>query len=216
MTISVVVVIVFLLGLWRYNNSLPEGLFAGTLWISASALVFLFIISWHRGSFVPQPVIHHAFTIVLALIAFVVGGLIWWPSLHVGDFLGSLNVCLFAFGAVLAIMNGLGLFASLFIDRSIRAERVKFAVLSFTFLLLLAAFTSLLRDFHRVRSCDREGCPKAKEVTAWSPIKSIEERPTVRKRRSPGTSRPNGSITRTALIRTSRCRCLSSRRRAAA
>ena len=50
----------------------------------------------------------------------------------------------------------------LFIDRSIRAERVKFAVLSFTFLLLLAAFTSLLRDFHRVRSCEREGCQKPK------------------------------------------------------
>ena len=153
-TISVVLVIVFLLGLWRYNDSLPEGLFPGTLWISASALVFLIIISWLRGPFAPQPVIHHAFTIVLALIAFVVGGLIWWPSLHVGDFLGSLNVCLFAFGAVLAIMNGLGLFASLFIDRSVRAERVKFAVLSLTFLLLLAAFTSPLRHFHRVRSCD--------------------------------------------------------------
>jgi hypothetical protein len=73
MTISVVVVIVFLLGLWRYNDSLPEGLFPGTLWISASALVFLFFISWHRGSFVPHRRIHHAFTIVLALIAFVVG-----------------------------------------------------------------------------------------------------------------------------------------------
>ena len=179
-TISVVLVIVFLLGLWRYNDSLPEGLFPGTLWISASALVFLIIISWLRGPFAPQPVIHHAFTIVLALIAFVVGGLIWWPSLHVGDFLGSLNVCLFAFGAVLAIMNGLGLFASLFIDRSVRAERVKFAVLSLTFLLLLAAFTSPLRHFHRVRSCDTEDCRKVEKSTAWSPIKSIEERPTVR------------------------------------
>jgi len=180
MTISVVLVIVFLLGLWRYNESLPKGLFLGTLWISASAFVFLFIISLHRRSLVQQPVSHHAFTIVLALIAFFVGGLIWWSPIHVGDFLGSLNICLFAFGAVLALLNGLGWFASFFIDRSIRAERVKFAVLSFTFLLLLAAFTSLLRDFHRVRSCDREGCPKAKEVTAWSPIKSIEERPTVR------------------------------------
>ena len=180
MTISVVAVTVFLLGLWHYNNSLPEGLVDGTLWISASAFVFLFIISLHRRSLVPQPLIHHAFTIGLALIAFVVGGLIWWSPIRVGDFLGSLNICLFAFGAVLAIVNGLGLFASLFIDRSIRAERVKFTVLSFTFLLLLAAFTSLLRDFHRVRSCDREGCPKAKEVTAWSPIKSIDERPTVK------------------------------------
>ena len=81
---------------------------------------------------------------------------------------------------MLAILNGLGWFSSIFIDRSIRAERVKFAVLAFTFLLLLAAFTSLLRDFHRVRSCDREGCPKAKEVTAWSPVKGIEQRPTVK------------------------------------
>ena len=180
MTTSVVLVIVFLLGLAYYHESLPEGLVLGTLWISASAFVFLFIISWRRKSLVKQPVSHHTFTIVLALIAFVVGGLIWWSPIHVGDFLGSLNVCLFAFGAVLAIMNGLGWFASFFIDRSIRAERVKFAVLSFTFLLLLAVFTSPLRHFHRVRSCDTEDCRKVEKSTAWSPIKSIEERPTVR------------------------------------
>jgi Patatin-like phospholipase len=174
-------VIIFLLCLLQERESLPEGLFPGTLWISASAFVFLFLISLFRKSSVGEPVISHdAVTIALALIAFVVGGLIWrWP-VGVGDFLGSLNVCFFAFGAALAILNGIGWLAGLFIDRSIKANRVKFAVLSCAFLLLLAAFTSLLRDFHAVRLCEIKTCKPAPQFTGWSPIRHFEERPTVR------------------------------------
>jgi hypothetical protein len=178
--ISLFLVIAFFVGLWLVKESLPEGLFPGTLWISASAFFFLFVISLHRRSFVRQPVNHDTFTIVLALIAVVVGGLIWYWPIRVADFLGSLNVCFFAFGAAIAILNGVGCFAKFFIGRGIIADGGRFAVLSCTFLLLLAGFTSLLRDFHRVRLCAREACPTAPTFTGWSAIRSIEGRPTVR------------------------------------
>jgi len=168
------------LGYACYKEWLPEGLLPGTAWISASAFLYLLGVSWWHGSFVREQINHDLFTLSLALIAIVAAGMIWrWPT-DVGDFLGSLNVCFFAFGAVLAILNGFDGLARFFINRSIKAERVKFAVSSFAFLLLLATLTSFLRDFHRVRLCAVEACPAAPPFTAWSPIKDIDGRPTVR------------------------------------
>lgn len=179
--ISLFLAIALLFGIWYASDHklLPEGLFPATAWISASAFLFLFSISLRHRIFVQDPISHDQFTFILAFIALVVGGLIWYTPTGVGDYLGSLNVCFFAFGAALAILSGFDLFARFFIDRNIRAVRVKFAILSLAFLLLLAALTSFLRDFHRVRLCAMEACSTAPGYADWSPIKTIEERPTV-------------------------------------
>ena len=104
--------------------------------------------------------------------------MIWYSPTGVGDFLGSLNVFFFAFGAVLAMLNLCGWVASFVVDTAIAAERVKFTVSTAVFLLLLAALTSLLRDFHRVRLCAVEACSRAPGGTTWS-IKTPDERPTI-------------------------------------
>jgi hypothetical protein len=158
--ISLLLVIALFSGVWLGKNHLPEGLFAGTFWISASAVCFLLGVSLWNRTFTSAPVNHDGFTVFLALIAIGVGSLIWFSSTMVGDWLGSLNVCLFAFGAALAILNGVGWISKFFIDRRVAVNRVKFAALSLVFLLLLAALTSLLRDFHQVRLCATEVCEK--------------------------------------------------------
>jgi hypothetical protein len=167
------------LGYASYYGKLPEGLLPGTLWISASACAFLVFISIHRSAFSGTPTTHDGLTLVLAGIALFVGALIWYSSIGVGDRLGSLNICFFAFGAALAILNLFGWFSGFFINRKITIERAKFAGSGVAFLLLLAALTSLLRDFHRVRLCAPEPCSSAPAFTGWSPIKTSGDRPTV-------------------------------------
>jgi len=162
-----------------YERTLPEGLLPGTLWISASACFFLVIISIRRRNFSDIPVNHGGLTVGLAIVAILVGALIWWSPTGVGNFMGSLNVCLFAFGASLAILNLFGLVAGGYIDTSIAMERVKFSTSAIAFLLLLAALISVLRDFHRVRLCAVDACSDAPALADWSPIKRPEERPTV-------------------------------------
>ena len=161
------------------EGALPEGLLPGTLWISASACLFLVIISIRRRKFSDTPVSHGGLTVGLAIVAILVGVLIWRSPTGVGDFMGSLNVCLFAFGAALAILNLFGLVAGCYIDTSIAMERVKFSASVIAFLLLLAALISVLRDFHRVRLCAVDACSDAPAFAGWSPIKRPEERPTV-------------------------------------
>jgi hypothetical protein len=182
MSISLSLVIALFSGLYYASSKewLPEGLVPGTAWISASAFVFLLVIIVERRSCVQVLISHDQFSISLALIGLFVGVLIWWSPIVVGDFLGSLNVCFFAFGAALATLNSFGRVARFFIDTSTRAGRVKLAALSFAFLGMLAAGTSLQRDFHRVRLCSTEACSAAPAFTAWSAIKTIEGRPTVK------------------------------------
>jgi hypothetical protein len=179
--VLLLVVIALFLGLWFASSQgwLPEGLFPATCWISASAFFFLLYVSFSRRTFTRTPISHDGLTAILAVIALIVGGVIWYSPILVGDLLGSLNIAFFAFGASLAILNGFGLVAKVFFERRLKADRVKFAALSVAFLLLLAALTSLLRDFHRVRLCATEACSKAPSQ-AWSPIPATEDRPTVR------------------------------------
>jgi hypothetical protein len=160
-------------------DALPEGLLPGTLWISASACTFLVIISIQGRAVSNARLDHRRLTLGLAAVALLVGAAIWFSPTAVGDFLGSLNVCLFAFGAAIAILNLFGLLARQFIDASKAIERLKFAALTIAFLLLLAAFTSVVRDFHRVRLCAIDVCSPAPAFSAWSPIKGPDDRPTV-------------------------------------
>jgi hypothetical protein len=97
----------------------------------------------------------------------------------VGDLLGSLNVCFLAFGAALATLNGIGWIGKFIVDMNVRVERFKFAGGCIAFVLLLAALTSLMRDFHRVRLCAEKDCPPA-AARAWSPIPTVNDRPTIR------------------------------------
>jgi hypothetical protein len=179
--VSGLLVVALFAGLWfaKSYKVLPEGLFAGTCSISASALVFLLGVSLRRANFSTAVLSHDALTIGLAVVAIAMAGFIWYSPTNVGDWLGSLNICFFAFGAVLAILNGFAWLGRFFIDRSVMIERVKFAALSIAFLLLLAALTSLLRDFHAVRLCGAEPCSSAPHA-AWSSIPTVQDRPTVR------------------------------------
>jgi hypothetical protein len=167
------------LAIASYIGTLPEGLLPGTLWISASACTILLIISIRRRTFSATAQGHGGLTVGLALIAFIVGAAIWFTPTGVGDLLGSLNVCLFAFGAALAILNLFGLLASYFIDASSAMERLRCAASAIAFLLLLAALTSAVRDFHRVRLCSIDACSTAPALQGWSPIKTPDDRPTV-------------------------------------
>ncbi|WP_027527490.1 hypothetical protein [Bradyrhizobium sp. Ec3.3] len=163
-----------------YFDALAEGLLPGTLWISASACMFLVFVSIERNTFSAALSSHAGFTIGLAAIAFSVGTAIWYSPTGVGTLLGSLNVCLFGFAASLAVLNLFGLLASCFIDASRAVERVRAAASAIAFLLVLAALNSVLRDFHRVRLCTVEVCSAAPPLKAWSPIKTPSDRPTVR------------------------------------
>jgi hypothetical protein len=180
---SFVLVVAILIGLWWVANRelVPDGLFAGTAWISLSAVIFLGFVSRVRREFDPAPQNHDLLTAGLALFAVVVGAIICLTPTFVGDWLGSLNVLFFAFGAVLAVINGIGLFGRHVVNMNNSASRFKFAGGFVAFLALLAALTSFFRDFHRVRLCTAtEVCQSVPRQAAWSPIPTVDDRPSVR------------------------------------
>jgi hypothetical protein len=167
------------LWLLKTSGAVPEGLFAGTFWISLSAIAFLYFVSKLRSTFDPTPENHDLLTVVLTFPAIALGAIAFRKPNLVGDLLGSLNVCFFAFGAVLATINGIGWVGKFIVNMNERVERFKFAGGCIAFLLLLAALTSLMRDFHRVRLCADKDCVPA-PAQAWSPIPTVNDRPTIR------------------------------------
>jgi hypothetical protein len=179
--VSCVLAVGLLLGLRSFESRglVPVGLFWGTFWISLSAVVFLYFVSRARKNFDPTPLKHDRLTVALALPAIAVGLVVCFVPTFVGEWLGSLNIFFFAFGAVLAVINGIGWFGKFFANMQVETERFKFAGQCIVFLLLLAALTSLMRDFHRVRLCAVERCVSA-PAQAWSPIPAVDDRPTVR------------------------------------
>jgi hypothetical protein len=181
--LSVALAAALLIGLSSIENRqlVPEGLFWVTFWISLSAVIFLYFVSRARKHFTATPLNHDRLTVVLALPAIIAVIVVCLVPTFVGEWLGSLNVFFFAFGAVLAVINGIGWFGKFIVNMQERAERFKFAGQCAAFLLLLAALTSLMRDFHRVRLCATEPCtPVPAQGQAWSPIPSVDDRPTVR------------------------------------
>jgi len=152
-------------------------------------VIFLYFVSRSRKEFSPTPLNHDGLTVGLALLAIIVGTVVCLKPTFVGDWLGSLNICFFAFGAVLAIVNGVGWLGRFITDMHVGVERFKFAGQCVAFLLLLAALTSLMRDFHQVRLCAKDCSPvqarAAKDgstapAQAWSPIPTVDDRPTIR------------------------------------
>lgn len=191
---SCTIAIGLLVCLWWIEDwkLVPEGLFSATFWVSLSAVVFLYFVSRAKKHYVPALSRHDWFTVGLAIPPIVVSFIVCFIPTFVGEWLGSLNVFFFAFGAVLAIINAIGAIGSQFVDMNDRAQRLRFGRLCIGFLLLLAAFTSVMRDFHRVRLCEGDSCKAVsakaeagsaeanEKKPAWAPIASVEDRPTVR------------------------------------
>jgi hypothetical protein len=163
----------------EYRRQVPAGLTLATLSISLSAVIFLYFVSRARRHFDGAPVTHHDVTGYLAIPAVVAVLIVCIDPTFVGGVLGSLNVCFLAFGAVLALINGIGWFGQFVVNMDVRAERFKFAFQCGLFLLLLASLTSIMRPFHRVRLCDAESCLVA-PAKGWQPIHTIGERPSIR------------------------------------
>jgi hypothetical protein len=172
------ITLLIVLAAMEYCSVIPGGLFWATVSISASAVIYLLLVSRARKQFSPVPVSHDRLTKALAVPALLAMPVVWFVPTFVGESLGSLNVCFFAFGAVLAVINGIGWFGAFVVDMNVRAQRFRFAGQCVVFLLLLAALTSLMRDFHRVRLCAVEPCLSAPAM-GWSPIPTITERPTI-------------------------------------
>src|SRR5262249_40186161 len=105
--VSVLLAVGLLVRLWLIESrgSVPEGLFSGTFWISLSAVIFLYFVSLSRKNFDATPLNHDRLTVSLAVLAIFVGAVVFIAPTFVGDWLGSLNVCFLAFGAVLAVIN---------------------------------------------------------------------------------------------------------------
>ncbi len=183
-----------------WDGDIPDGLFFGTLWIIASAVVFLLAISFlrrakplGRENVTPERRARDERSERLETLAWTVGfgvitlaGIItiWLNPMWVGRTFGSLIVACFAFGAILALVNVFDLVAealsrhagTLGFDVGRRTVHAVFLCL----LALLVGATSFLRPFHQVRLCD-QGCTAAAAlpVNSWTAVPSHDKRPTV-------------------------------------
>lgn len=163
----------------EYSEMVPPGLSLATFSISLSAVAFLLFVSLSRRKFDPTPATHHGLTWLLAAPAILAVPIVCIFPAVFGGWLGSLNVCFFAFGGVLAVINWVGWFGRFIVDMDVRVERFKFAAKFLLFLLLLASLTSVMRPFHRVRLCDVEPCTAASSI-GWQAIQRIGDRPGIR------------------------------------
>lgn len=181
-----------------WYGSVSPGFLLATLFITASAILYLGVISWLRSG-APLPADASSeqreadraaerwqtllWTCGLALIMLLGTGAIWrWPML-VGQLFGSLTVACFAFGSTMALFNLLDLVATWVADH---AQKAGFAVGSralamvfVCFLVLPAFLTSLAQSFHRVRLC-RTDCSAVAAPKNWSAVKTVAARPTVK------------------------------------
>src|SRR5262249_46839333 len=172
-------------------GDVPKGFFFGTVFVAASAVAFLWVISWLRqkapvgnaASYEKRKIEEQSeehvttfWTIILAVCMLIGTVAIWvWP-MQVGQYFGSLIIASFGFGSFLALTNLFDLLATR-LTRS--AGRMGFAfgaravaALFLCFLVLPAILTSLTQSFHRVRLCAEKGCtpapaPKGK---SWSVV----------------------------------------------
>jgi hypothetical protein len=196
---------------WR-TGEVPPGFFWGTVFVAASAVAFLWLISWLRQK-VPvdeaasdadrkndeqsEENLTRRATLFFAACMAIGTAAIWvWP-MQVGQYFGSLIIASFAFGSFLALTN---LFDLLATRLRHYAGRIGFAfgaravaVVFLCFLVLPAILTSLTQSFHRVRLCEEKGCtpapaPKGKD---WSVVQTPAERPTVKDAALLGTNRPS-------------------------
>jgi hypothetical protein len=182
------------------TGEVPSGFFWGTVFVAASAVIFLGLISWLRrkaprgkaASYEDRKLedrseenVTRRWTVSLALCMLIGAAAIWiWP-MQVGQFFGSLIVASFGFGSFLALTNLFDLLATRLthyggtIGFAFGARAV--AAVFLCFFVLPTILTSLTQSFHRVRLCSEKGCtpapaPKGK---SWSVVQTPAERPTL-------------------------------------
>jgi hypothetical protein len=162
----------FIAGVASVVGSLPPGFSLGTLYISASAVVFLLGVSWVRRR---QPLGAGcseeeraaddkrenlqiaAFTAGLFLIAVVFACATWINSVAVGRSLGSMVVAYFALGAILALVNAVEFSVAWATEKGVFGQGAKPRVVgayAAVFVIGLGVLNAWLHPFHRVRLCD--------------------------------------------------------------
>ncbi|ACK49786.1 hypothetical protein Msil_0816 [Methylocella silvestris BL2] len=171
------------------QGRIPDGFFSGTAAIIASAAAFLLLINYlRRGKPDGTDETHSkaAWTIILFLPVLAAFFASIFVPMQLGRAFGSMIVCFFAFGAVLASVTFFWLMmkwtADYLSDRWPRTTQRGVAEFALVFLLALAVGTSLIRPFHRVRTCEKDVCPMAPvphEASSRSAIKHPADRPTV-------------------------------------
>jgi hypothetical protein len=192
-----ILLLVALVLAWRDSNVSP-GFLLATLFITASAILYLGVISWLRSA-APLPANALSqqrdadraaerwqtllWTCGLALIMLLGTGAIWrWPML-VGQQFGSLTVACFAFGSTMALFNVLDLVATWGANHAQKAGFAvgsrSFAIMFVCFLVLPAFLTSFAQSFHRVRLCKTD-CSAVAAPKNWSATKTVAARPTVK------------------------------------
>ena len=175
-------------------KSPPAGFVHGTIWISASAIAYLILISFIRRRKPIGPDASEAariaddrrenreisvFTIGLFVMAFAFAFATWISPTAVGGAFGSMVVAYFALGAILAVVNAIEA-AIVWATRegwfgvSARPQVVgRYAI---AFALGLGVLNAWLHPFHRVRLCAGK-CEAPKSAAAFPA--SAKLRPTV-------------------------------------
>ncbi len=158
-------------GIGKIVEALPSGFLWGTFWISASAVVFLTVVSVvHRGPARvevsgAEPTVEDKrnnrqnffITAALFLIAVVFACATWIDAVGVGRALGSMVVAYFALGAILALINAVEFAITWLTKREVfgrTATPRAVGVYAAVFLIGIGILNAWLHPFHRVRPCE--------------------------------------------------------------
>ena len=174
----------------------PAGFSAATIWISASAIVFLVVISLLRRR---RPLAADAtpaekeadnrregreifaFTAGLFGVAVVFAFATWLDPVAVGGFFGSMVVAYFAIGAALALVNAIEFAVTWTTEMGFWGEGARPRVIGAYVAAFVVGFGILnawLHPFHRVRPCDGD-CRLPAAAAGFATMKSPGDRPTV-------------------------------------
>lgn len=175
----------------------PVGFSQGTIWISASAIVFLTFISWLRrrrplGPNASTPLRAaddrresreiFVFTAGLFVVALVFACATWINPIAVGRTLGSMVVAYFAFGAILALANASEFAVSWMAQQRWLGNGATPRIVggyAIIFLFSLGLLNAWLRPFHQVRHCDGGDCIVPPSAERFTVVTSPDQRPTV-------------------------------------
>ena len=175
-------------------KSPPAGFVHGTIWISASAITYLILISLIRRRKPLGPDASEAariaddrrenreisvFTIGLFVTAFAFAVATWISPTAVGGAFGSMVVAYFALGAILAVVNAIEA-AIVWATRDgwfgVSAQPQVVGRYAIAFVLGLGVLNAWLHPFHRVRLC-AQNCTRPPSAASYP--ERVDQRPTV-------------------------------------
>jgi hypothetical protein len=181
-------------GVASFLQEVPQGFIVGTITISLSAVLFLWVDSWRdrappgfEGSL--ERAMHdrrqqkeiEVHTLFLFVVACLVALAVWISPVQVPQSMGSMAVACFAFGAILAVTNAFGFTVVWTTRRRWFGETARPHVVrryAIAFVVGVAVLNAWTHPFHRVRLCDGADCvppPPDGFLVATVP----DERPTV-------------------------------------